>query len=225
MRMTFPLLRFALPVLCVAVSAIAADAPPSADPKPSVKEEMKTLVIEDAKKQAAAPTSTAAPAAQTPAAPAPAPSPLAPATPPLSSATPPPAPAPKPATATPPAPEPATALPKVEVRSSRITEMDLKIRQQEKDIAREQEKTKPTEMDKALNGSKVSKALSIFGGQSADSRADFAKERVSMMEDEKDVMEAIKQAKTKEEKAELQKQLNELQDARRDLEQAARGAK
>lgn len=115
-----------------------------------------------------------------------------------------------------------TVLPPVEVRRDRITVLDHNLALQEKEIAREKVNTQPTELDKALNDSKVTKALSIFGGESADHRASISQERVSMMEEEKDIIEAIARARTKEEKAELQKQLDELKAYRRELEKALR---
>jgi hypothetical protein len=75
-------------------------------------------------------------------------------------------------------------------------------------------------LDKALNDSKVAKALSIFGGESNQYRANVAKERVSLMEEEKDLLEAIARARTKEEKQELQKQLDEIRAMRRQLEKS-----
>jgi hypothetical protein len=71
-----------------------------------------------------------------------------------------------------------------------------------------------------LNGSKVSSALAIFGGQSSDDRSTVAKERVAMMEEERDMIEAIAQATTKEEKAELQKTLESMREMRRELEKS-----
>jgi hypothetical protein len=118
--------------------------------------------------------------------------------------------------------EPATVLPKVEVRRERITVLDQKIAEQERDIAREKKNTKPTEVDAALNGPAASKALSIFGGESSSYRANVAKERVSLMESERDILEAMKSARTKEEKAELQKQLDEIRAMRRELEKSLR---
>ena len=118
--------------------------------------------------------------------------------------------------------EPATVLPKVEVRRERITVLDQKIAEQERDIAREKKNTKPSEVDTALNGPAASKALSIFGGESSSYRANIAKERVRLMESERDILEAMKSARTKEEKAELQKQLDEIRSMRRELEKSLR---
>lgn len=115
-----------------------------------------------------------------------------------------------------------TVLPKLQVRKERITELDRKLDKQNKEIAREKQNTKPTKLDETLNSPRVSKALSIFGGQSSDDRASIAKERVAMMEDERDLIEAIEQAETKEEKEELQKTLDTMRAMRRDLEQSLR---
>jgi hypothetical protein len=115
-----------------------------------------------------------------------------------------------------------TVLPKVEVRKERITVLDQKIAQQEQDIARERKNLKPSEVDTALNDSKIAKPLSIFGGESSQFRQRVASERVQLMEAEKDILEAMKRARTKEEKQELQKQLDELKATRRELEKSLR---
>lgn len=112
-------------------------------------------------------------------------------------------------------------LPKVEVRRSRASEIEMEVFKQEKEIAREKAKIKSTDTDRALNGSST-KALSIFGGQTTTQRETVAKERVSLMESERDLMEAIAYAKTKEEKDALRKELNEIKALRRDLESALR---
>jgi hypothetical protein len=117
---------------------------------------------------------------------------------------------------------PATVLPKVEVKKPRITVLDHELAEEDQLIQREQRNSVPTEVDKALNNSKVSKALSIFGGQSGEYRANVSKERVGMMEEEKEVIEAIAHAKTKAEKDELQKELDQLRALRRDLEKSLR---
>lgn len=137
-------------------------------------------------------------------------------------------------TAKPAAPEPAstgkhrapaeapTVLPQVEVKKRRISELDQMLAKQERDIAREKKNTKPGELDKALNDSKIARPLAVFGGESTQFRQRVASERVSLMQDEKDLIEAMAQAKTKEEKAELQKQLDFLRAERRELERALR---
>ncbi len=118
--------------------------------------------------------------------------------------------------------EPATVMPKMEVNKQRITVLDQKLAKQDEEIAREKKNTKPSELDKALNDSKIAKPLAIFGGESTQFRQHVASERVSLMEDEKDLIEAIAHAKTKEEKAELQKQLDALRAERRELDKALR---
>ncbi len=118
--------------------------------------------------------------------------------------------------------EPATVMPKVEVKKGRITVLDQQLAKQEQDIAREKKNTKPTELDKALNDSKIAKPLAIFGGESTQVRQHVANERVSLMQDEKDLIEAIAHASTPTEKAELKKQLEVLRAERRELEKALR---
>jgi hypothetical protein len=137
--------------------------------------------------------------------------------------------APAPADAPPAAPtkldpqkEPATVLPKLQVNKGRITKLDQELAKQDQEIAREKKNTKPTDLDKALNDSKIAKPLAMFGGESTQFRQQVASERVSLMEDEKDIIEAIAHAKTKDEKAQLQKQLDALRAERRELEKAMR---
>ena len=113
-------------------------------------------------------------------------------------------------------------MPKVEVKRERITVLDVEIAKQEQDIARERKNLKPSEVDLALNDSKIAKPLALFGGDSAQFRKRVASERVELMEAEKDILEAMKRAKTKEEKQELQKQVDELRAVRRDLEKSLR---
>ena len=116
--------------------------------------------------------------------------------------------------------EAADVLPKVEVRRGRVTEIEREVFEQERDIAREKQKTKSTDLDRALN--EPSKALKIFGGESTKQRETVAKERVSLMESERDILEAIAYAKTKDQKDELRKELEQIRSLRRDLESALR---
>jgi hypothetical protein len=116
--------------------------------------------------------------------------------------------------------ESADVLPKVEVRRGRVTEIEREVFEQERDIAREKQKTKSTDLDRALN--EPSKALKIFGGESTKQRESIAKERVSLMESERDILEAIAYAKTKEQKEALRKELEQIRSLRRDLESALR---
>jgi hypothetical protein len=118
--------------------------------------------------------------------------------------------------------QPATVLPKVEVKKNRITELDRQLAKEDEAIAREKKNAKPSETDNMLNDEKIAKPLAIFGGESTQYRKQVSKQRVSLMEDEKDLLEAIAHAKTKAEKAELQKQLDALRAERRELDRAMR---
>ena len=208
-------------VLFAGSLAVAADEPAAV---PETKETVRSLMLEDAKRKAA--DAAKSPGAATPtkpskdsklAAPAPSEAPLP------SSSEKAAAKSADNATAnTAAAAQPVAVLPTVEVKKARITVLDVQLAEQQREIAREQKLTKPTELDKALNDSKVAKALSGLGGQSADYRAGLAKERVSMMQEESDLIEAIAHAKTKPERAALQKELDELRAYRRELEQARR---
>lgn len=201
-------------------------------PKPGAREALRARLAEDAKKVPArrpAPAATAsAPATATPAAPAPNPVPAISASGNASAPAQPAAPAApvpvaaKAAAKNPAAKETATVLPKVEVKKSRITVLDQKLALQEQDIAREKKILQVSEVDSALNDSKVAKPLAIFGGDSTQFRRSVASERVELMEAEKDLIEAIAHAKTKEEKAMLQKQLDELRTMRRNLDKSMR---
>jgi hypothetical protein len=116
--------------------------------------------------------------------------------------------------------ETADVLPKIEVRRGRVTEIEREVFEQERDIAREKQKTKSTDLDRALN--EPGKAFKIFGGESTKQRESVAKERVSLMESERDILEAIAYAKTKEQKDELRKELEQIRSLRRELESALR---
>ncbi len=204
--------RFFSVLVCAASVALAAAAAEPAEPaekKLSPKDAVKARMMEDGKKKTATPPPTAGPTTLV------APDSKDPAIAPV--ATPPATPAAANASA---AAQPPTVLPKVEVRKGRITELDQKLAKQEHDIALERQRTKSTEVDKALNDSKLAKSLSFLGGESNTYRENIAKERVSLMEAERDIMEAMKSARTGEEKAGLQKQLDQLKALRRDLEKS-----
>jgi hypothetical protein len=206
----------------IGATASAADEAPKnsaadeAPKKQATKEEIQARLAEHARKKAfEASTSSATPVqkANTPVAEIAAP--VAPA-----GATKTPATEAKPAAEATPAPEAAKVLPKVEVKKGRITELDRQLDKQNEEIAREKKNTKPTPLDETLNGPKISSALALFGGQSSTDRSTVAKERVSMMEEERDMIEAISQATTKEEKEELQKTLDSMRAMRRELEKS-----
>jgi hypothetical protein len=111
----------------------------------------------------------------------------------------------------------------VQVNKNRLIEVNREIVELQDQIDREKKKTKSTEADKALNASRVSSALSIFGGSSAESRAELAKERVSLMESELELLTMSMAAKTPAERDDLQKQAAELREMRRNLERSGTG--
>jgi len=114
--------------------------------------------------------------------------------------------------------EEVTTLPSMEVRNSRITELDLQIRKLEKDITRERKKMKSSDLDQSLNDAKAAKKFSLFGGKTTEQRESVAAERVSLMEAERDILEAMKLNKTRAELALLQKQIDDLRTVRRNLD-------
>jgi hypothetical protein len=111
-----------------------------------------------------------------------------------------------------------TLLPQVEVNKSRITNLDIEISEQQRAIDREKLKTKPTKLDDTLNNGKIAKTFSIFGGSSSEERSGLAKERVRILEEEKQILEAMKTAQSREERDELKKELEILREMRRDLD-------
>ena len=209
--------------LCLAVlaaslpfAAHAAEEPEA--PKTSMKSVLRARIAEDARKaeakNAAAKKSTPSPANANPAAATAAPTAVTPAATPAAPVT---------ASTRKEAPnEPATVLPKVEVKKSRITVLDQQLAKQEEDIARERKNLKASEVDVALNNSKIAAPLAIFGGESSQFRQRVASERVQLMEAEKDIIEAMARARTKQERAELQKQLDEIRGFRRELDKTLR---
>jgi hypothetical protein len=195
------LLRLLLIGLCLAAAAHAADPAETDADKAAREARVKARLAEHAHRKAtqaankaeAAPIAPAAPAEPGTVAPAPAK-----------------------------APEEITTLPSMEVRNSRITEIDLQIRKLEKDIARERKKMKSSDLDVSLNDAKTAKKFSLFGGKSTEQRESVAAERVQLMEAERDILEAMKLPKTKAELALLQKQIDDLRAVRRDLDLATR---
>jgi hypothetical protein len=115
-----------------------------------------------------------------------------------------------------------TTLPSMDVRNSRITELDLQIGKLEKDIASEQKHVKSSDLDVSLNDAKSSRKFSLFGGKSTEQRESVAAERVQLMEAERDILEAMKLSKTQAELQLLQKQVDDLRAVRRNLDLALR---
>lgn len=114
-------------------------------------------------------------------------------------------------------------LPKFEVLgASRVHAIDVELKKLDKLIAREKKSVHSTELDRAFNNTEVSKAATIFGGNSADHLAAVAATRVSLMESERDVLEAMKRPATLEARAEMQKEIDQLRTIRRNLDDAAK---
>ena len=210
-------------LFCMGLIGVTASAADEAPKKQATKEEIQARLAEHARKKAFEAASASSSSSATPAQKGNTPvaaiaAPVAPA-----GSTKAPAADAKPGTEAAPAaatPEAAKVLPKVEVKKGLITELDRQLDKQNEEIAREKKNTKPTPLDETLNGPKVSSALAIFGGQSSTDRSTVAKERVSMMEEERDMIEAIAQATSKEEKEELQKTLDSMREMRRELEKS-----
>jgi len=202
--------RTLLACLCSCLVGLSAYAAEEAPKKQATNEEIQARLAEHARKKSAP---TPAPAA---AKPAPAPATNKPVT---ANAT---QPAPVAPAVPKPADEPAAVLPRVDVRKDRVTELDRQLEKQNQEMAREKKNTKPTPLDETLNGPKTSKVFALFGGQSSEDRSNIARERVSMMEEERDMIESIAQATSKEEKEELQKTLDSMKAMRRELERSLR---
>ena len=211
-------------VLALVLTAAASAQTPAPDqpepPRSSVRDALRARAAEDARK---APTAKSTPPANANRPAATNPVPAAPATnPPAETAATAPSEAPKPEgdkSAT-------TVLPKMEVRKGKFSERDYQLAQdlhrQDQEIERERRNLKVTEADAALNNSKVTSALSVFGGESAQFRKRVAAERVELLEAEKDIIEQIAIAQKPEEKKLLQKQLDELREMRRQLDKSLR---
>jgi len=121
------------------------------------------------------------------------------------------------------APAPGTMeLPKMEITAQRVKKIDQQIKKLDKMIAREKNKIKPTDLDKALNNEMVSKAAAIFGGNSADYMSIVAASRVMLLEQERDVLEAMKRPATLDELKMMEAQIEELRITRRNLDDASK---
>ena len=199
-------------LLLAAVTGLSAAEEPA--PKSTAKEALRARMAEGARAAPPAPAKASA----APAKPA--------ATPTADVATTPSTPTAAATPATPAMADAPAVLPQVEVRKGKFSERDYRLaqelNQQEQAIERERRNLKPTETDQALNDAKVSRTLSIFGGNSAAFRQRVAAERVELLEAEKDLIEQIAIAQQPEEKKALQRQLDELRAMRRQLDQSLR---
>ncbi len=111
-------------------------------------------------------------------------------------------------------------LPRVELRSRKFTELDKVLQKYEKQIAEEKEELEPNDFDDALNDEK--RSFSILGGRSRQYRKQIAKERIYLLEFEKDLAEAKAKTTSKEEKEALQKYIDDIKKMRRELEMTER---
>ncbi len=222
-RVKLPPLRLLLGIAMLSSGPAAMRADP-----PAVKSDS-PAAADAPKKSPPAPAPVAAPTATPVAAPAPssAPNPAAQAaTTPTPATTVAPAPAPAPPTGSPAAKDAAAkeadaiALPKIEVTATRIKELDREIKRLDKAIAREKRKVKATDLDKVLNNEKLTKAASVFGGNSASYLEEVAATRVNYMETERELLADMKEPKTVEELALLQDELERVRTAERELDLA-----
>ena len=110
----------------------------------------------------------------------------------------------------------------MEITAQRVKKIDQQIKKLDKMIAREKNKIKPTDLDKALNNEMVSKAASIFGGNSADYMSVVAASRVMLLEQERDVLEAMKRPATLDDLKMMEEQIEELRTTRRNLDDASK---
>jgi len=117
--------------------------------------------------------------------------------------------------------DPTMLMPKVEVNQSRITQQRIIEQEKEREIAREKQNSTPTGLDAGLNDEHVSKALAIFGGASAEKRAQISQIRVESLETERDLLDEIARAPTKEEREALKHELDVMRTNRREMEKAS----
>jgi hypothetical protein len=124
----------------------------------------------------------------------------------------------KPATPPPAPKEEVMVLPKLEVTAQRAKQIDKELKRVDKMIAREKKKIKSTELDKALNNEKLSRAAAIFGGNSAEHLSAVAATHVMLLEQERMVLEAMKRPATLEERKLMQAELDQIRLTRRNLD-------
>ncbi|HVT72021.1 MAG TPA: hypothetical protein VHD61_02715 [Lacunisphaera sp.] len=117
---------------------------------------------------------------------------------------------------------PVINLPLIVVREERVRQLDKEIAKLEKLIVREKKKVKSTDLDRALNNSKLASAAAIFGGNSAEHLSEVAASRVSLLEAERDVLEEMKHPGTAENLKYLEDERRQLQEIRRNLDNVGR---
>lgn len=113
---------------------------------------------------------------------------------------------------------PVVDLPLIVVRPERVKQLDKEIAKLEKLIVREKKKVKSTDLDRALNNSKLASAAAIFGGNSSEHLSEVAASRVSLLEAERDVVEEMKHPGTADNLKHLEDERLQLQEIRRNLD-------
>ena len=112
-------------------------------------------------------------------------------------------------------------LPKIQVTAGRIKELDREIKRLDKAISREKKNVKASDLDKALNSTKLANAAAIFGGNSAAYMEEVAATRVRYMETERDLLMDMREPRTLDELKILQEELEKIRTMRRELDKAA----
>lgn len=113
-------------------------------------------------------------------------------------------------------------MPVFTVTGQRLKEIDVTIKKLEKQISREKKQLERSNLDDALNGEKVSKAASIFGGKSTIQRASVAAVRIESMEKELQLLETLRTPLTKDDRAMIEKLVEDQRTYRRGLDEALR---
>jgi len=115
--------------------------------------------------------------------------------------------------------EPVLSMPQMEVRKSKIIEINRELQEKDKEIAKAKKNLKSSNLDQSLNNQKVANALSIFGGKGTDVKESLAAQRLMLLEAERDVLEEWTVAKTDKERDALMAELEEYKTMSRNLDQ------
>ncbi len=119
-------------------------------------------------------------------------------------------------------PAPVLVLPKIEVTAQRVKKIDKDIKRLDKMIVREKSKVKSSDLDRTLNNAPLSRAATIFGGNSAEHLSAVAATRVALLENERDLLEAMKRPATLDELAMMEAEIEQLRVTRRNLDDASK---
>jgi hypothetical protein len=102
-------------------------------------------------------------------------------------------------------------LPKMEVTAPKLEALDQRLAKLDRTQRQEEKATTPSWLDSVLNSS----IFSIFGGQSAETRAAQARKRVEIMDWERLLTIALADAKTPAERARIKSDIQMLKDLRK----------